>query len=164
MSRKWTAFAEAARIARYRLNVTHMAAEALLRDHLSEFTVRRDSQLAEQLKATYEPRRNYGPFAIRAAEPGSALDLLAESAAQGALEYALAESPLIDADELLNWLEQRAPAQPLKAASEKVIREAIKQVYDDADKGGTKPPNINELPEPVMSQLAKGSALDIPCA
>jgi hypothetical protein len=40
----------------------------------------------------------------------------------------------------------------LEEASEPTIRNAIRSVYDDADKGGSRP-NINQLPKAVLSRL-----------
>lgn len=46
------------------------------------------------------------------------------------------------------------PVEPeYKSASETMIYAAIKKVYDDADKAGDKPPNINELAACVRPQL-----------
>jgi hypothetical protein len=51
----------------------------------------------------------------------------------------------------------RSPTTPitLEVAPELTIRYAIKSVYDDADKGGLRPPNINELPIAVRPRIEK---------
>jgi hypothetical protein len=102
---KWIAFSEATKIVRDCLKVSALAAENLLRGALDELSVRLDSRLAERLKATYEDRRGNKPTTV---EVGSALDLLAQSAAQGELKRELAENPCINEQELLAWLSRRA--------------------------------------------------------
>jgi len=44
--------------------------------------------------------------------------------------------------------------ETLKQAPEAIIRDKIRSVYDDADKGGPRP-NIVELPDVVQSLLEK---------
>jgi hypothetical protein len=50
------------------------------------------------------------------------------------------------------------PEKALKLASEQKIKEAIDTIYSLAEKSGTKPPNIKELPSQVRDLLARISS------
>jgi hypothetical protein len=49
------------------------------------------------------------------------------------------------------------PVPALQFASDDQIDQAIKGVYDAFEEAGRKPPNINEIPQPVQERLAKRS-------
>jgi hypothetical protein len=52
------------------------------------------------------------------------------------------------------WPPQRHDIKPLRPAPVEVINNAIGAVYDDADKDQEKPPNLNEVVQPVKVKLA----------
>jgi hypothetical protein len=50
----------------------------------------------------------------------------------------------------------RQQAPKLRKAPKPEIRKAMQAVYDDAESGGTKPPNIVQIVEPVLARLRAG--------
>jgi hypothetical protein len=59
-----------------------------------------------------------------------------------------------EAERKLQREEAKASAPELKQASKPMIRTVIKDVYDEAEAGMKKRPNINELPKLVQEALA----------
>jgi hypothetical protein len=84
------------------------------------------------------------------------LDLLAQGAAQLYRNAELEKYPLVNTADLMNWLNEEATEKAeLTPAAASDVRAAIVKVYDDAEKAGTKPPNIKEVVKPVQSRLEK---------
>ena len=93
-------------------------------------------------------------------------------AAKPSLEYYPERSPgfhamKLTSDEFFRWIAVRGLPYPtfwkrtdddatslnLKPASKPMIESEVRRVYDIADKEGKKPPNINEVAEPVQARL-----------
>jgi hypothetical protein len=143
-------FAEAAHIVSRARNVTFTEAEALLRAAIGRGDLRTeiDQQLAASIKSSGSLRDKRSTV-----EPSAGLDILRESATQSYLANVLDQNPRVNKADLENWLHQPGSEKLLKFALRSVIEDAITWAYDETDKAGSKPPNINELVKPVQSRL-----------
>jgi hypothetical protein len=150
---EWLAFAAAAQVLRQRLSVTISEAEVLLRSKAArgELRAARDSELAANIASRASPLRRPD---LPASEPGSALNLLGEGARQLYVNAVLAERPLISRLDFMKLVDQAAQDAPAstKAPIAK-IEDVITAVYDDAERDGLPPPNINDLPKAVLPRL-----------
>ena len=148
MSAEMIPFAEALELVRQHRKVTMGEAEAFLRAAIARREIRAapDSQLA----AVIQERSRYSRPPQKV-EPGSALDLLRQAAAQASVNATLADAPLIGKADLLTLLSQQA-SPILKPAPLSVIEKVITEIYDNADRGAERP-NINQLPKVALPRL-----------
>jgi hypothetical protein len=164
MAGKWLSFDAAVELIKDRLNTSlDRAQELITAAHASgEVHWRPNAKVFKrriaEVQRVHAERKNLLRRAD-APKPGSALDLLGESAAQGGLresvsmELPIGKTELCEAD-LVAWLDREPPEKPiaLKTAPDAIIESVISAVYDDADKGAERP-NINKLPDAVMPRL-----------
>ena len=120
-------------------------------DHELEAAIKQSQQDRELYKSLGTTRADIAGAGL--AESGSGLDILRESAAEGALAYQLVQYPRVNKADLEKWLSEQTPERQLKPAPEDTIKATVHAVYDDAEKAKAKPPNTKELVKPVQRKL-----------